>query len=398
MDPLICPICNELILDERLMCDGICGDSFHPACPRRATRSGPNTPFTCQTCTNIKPCHVLKAILLLNSTMKATTDKISDLEHGLSNTRSEMSLILSDRESMVSRLDGLQYGIEALSTVCSRVADITHRNLSSTTRLENTVVELSISPDISSLKDEISQISDRLSRYGRQLHSLTTSKTIDPRSDIPVLPPASPPRPSTSVTPVLTNQHTPSLHPSTPSQPNPPLLNGTFVTPVILQPNSPPPTPPPTISNPRPPSPHSLNPLVQPNQPTPPPLTPLPPISWIPNESLQSTSFYVGKCHPHTSEESIRAFISTELRVSASLVRCRKLISPSRPLTDYTFVSFKVNLPSTLAQVALSHPWPPNTRFTQFHSKPRPPLQHTSPTPTLLPSKNGSLPVDRSAT
>lgn len=251
-------------------------------------------------------------------------------------------------------------------------------------------MELNVSPDISSLKDEISLLSNRLSGHERQLRSLSLTAQADPPSSVSdihnifkdhskssseIIIPSSPAVDMLPTTSLISHE------PHSPSRPNIP-PGGPSSTSLSPQPTT-------LLSHGR---------STPPNQPSPPPHSSHPHINWVPNESLQSTSFYVGKCHTLTSVEMIRAFVSTELQIPISSIRCRKLTSPSRPLSDYSFISFKVDLPSAFAKNALSHSWPPNTQFTLFQNKRRPPRwRETASSSPPLP-KNVNLPPNLSAT
>lgn len=391
MDSPRCPICNDTILGESLTCDGICGNNFHPTCPRRLLRSGHSGPFTCQTCADIKPCHVLKAFLLMNSALDAISDKISDLDHGISNIRSEFRLMFNDRETVLSRLDSSQDNIEKLSLLTSKIADNLHKNLSTTMRLENTIAEMTVSPDISHLKDELSLFSDKLSGFGKQLRSLSPH--------IPVA------QTTTTQRSLLSDSTTSSGMPTKSQSPLSHNLN------EVVNPNSnvssefPPPSfigdssdnAIPTVTPVETPlshggfSPSSLQShptSSQIAQPTSHQHSPNPTINWIPSAPSQSTSLYVGKCHPLTSEVMIKALVSSELLIPNNYIWCRKLVSPSRPLTDYSFVSFKVVLPAVYEQKALSHSWPHNSQVSLFQRKQRTPRLRENSSPIVIPPKN----------
>lgn len=431
-DSLMCPICDALIQGDYLMCDGICGNRFHPACPRRSLRSSSNSPFTCQTCSDIKPCHVLKALLLLNTTLEANTDKLSGLDHSLSSMRTDIELLYSDRDVVLSRLDGIQECFGAVTGTTSKIADNVHKNLSTTKRLESLVDELGVSPDISYLKDELAGISDRLLGLGKQLRSLQIHDSVSPgkmnhpneptpdpatvRSPLSIthsrapttltgLPPSYPSvHPSPPVLPTMAGRPTPSTKSSTQvvgltttgsteSRP----LNSPEPTYIVHPPNSPlPPLCQPCY--PPPPSRSSVDPPVIAGQPFSHPITPYPDINWIPNESLRTIPLHVGKCHILTSEDMIRTFISTELLIPLNSVRCHKLISASRSLADYSFSSFKVNIPASFAQKALSHAWPPNVNVTPFQFKPRPLRKRLNTEPLNQASKNDNPPLVQSVT
>lgn len=431
-DPRLCPTCDEPILGEPLVCDGICGNSYHPTCRPRSLRSGQSSTFTsqsstftCQTCAEIKPCHVLKAFLLINSALDAFSDKLSSLDHNFSSMRSELNSILTDREAVLTRLDNIQSEVEVVSAASSKVADTVHRNFSATARLEDNIMELNISPEVSSLKEDLASLNSSMSDCRVQLRTLAQLASVAHPPPTPQLPPVDknpnltqppmtqvrlpklPPQPLTSAVYTLDNRLADQLQPYNPSsaastdtsipdasseshtncRTNPssgdsPSSNSLF--------NTPPPIPS------QPSSYQTLNQDGPHDHPTLPSLFSVSPINWIPNASLESSSFYVGKCHILTTEEMIRAFIATELKIPISCIKCRKLTSPSRPLTDYSFVSFKVNLPSIHAQKALAHSWPSHTQFVLFQNKHRARRpDNTVSSPPKSPPKNANHPPER---
>lgn len=380
MLPPLCPLCGKNIESEPLMCDGICGEGYHPAClPRRVTRSGQCSPFTCQTCADIKPCHVLKAFGMIGSSIDAIVDRLLSLEHSIQGIRSDLKIISDERES-APLLDDLHEKMAVLTTVTNKVADTTHRNNLATSRLVDTVMELSVSPELATLKEDVSEISNSLSGLGRKLRSLTS---LAPSAPITPSPPARSGNTSPSPSP-STSSHT-IMAPAQPSAPSNPLLPPPTTSSLKGQPHS---SPSPVRSLPTPPP--IPNTHTQPSAPS-------GNVSWIPADSLQTSSFYVGKCHTLTTEEQIRTYMSTELQIPLRAIRCRKLVSPSRPLDEYTFVSFKVSLPSTLTQKVLSHTWPHDTQVTVFRNKRRTPRAGDN-APTPPPPKNASFRPEQGAT
>lgn len=396
MENTECNKCHLTILEDPLLCDGICGNQYHRDCARRMTRQAINNSYTCPTCTDIKPCHVLKAFLVINSKLDAFQDKTSDLEQSLHSIKADFNLLLTDRETILSSIDQLIDTNRSLEVVLSKFADLAKTNNSLTKRLESTLVDIDLSPDLSPIRDEISNASSALQGLQARLRemvnlpailnsappssSLCTSRSPDhPSTCLDKLPEIHS-CPTDSIEPISTSPTTmPPLSTShnaaplprledTPYLPTDSSLHHTSSNVPVSNPNP----------NPLPVSDSSSNPVS---------------ITWIRNEPVESTSLYVGRCEPSTTIDSIKLFISSQLLIPVSKVRCRKLVNPNRPLAEYSFVSFKVDVPITYYQSALSHPWPSPSHVSLFRNRskhgnvnrprtqPLPPKNFRSPNP-----------------
>lgn len=379
-----CFKCHHIITDEPLVCDGICGNKFHQDCARRSTRHASSNSYTCPSCTEIKSCHILKAILLLNSKMDTLYDKTSELEQSIASLRSDYNVLLSDRETILSRIDQLTLTNSALEETLSKFADLANKNNSLTKKLENTLMDINLSPDLSYIKEDISNVSSSLRGLEERFRKMT------------VLP--APTTPTTGPSKTCTAQsRSPTTSRHTPTSPHevnlsPKSCRENF-TPHLNQNLSP------ATLDAHPPR-HSINVEVisgASDLPINYPGTNPVPISWISEESVKSSSLYVGRCEPSTTTEAIKIFLSSQLHLPFHSIKCRKLVNPNRPLTDYSFVSFKVDIPSTHVHSALSHTWPSFTRVSTFKNRMKSDTNKEPRAPSS-PSKNLHRPDFHSAT
>lgn len=403
MDCAKCVKCLSIIDNDPVACDGICGSHFHRDCLRRSTRQGLLLAYTCPACCEIKPCHILKALRLMNAKFDTIIDKTSELEHTIASMRSDLNILFNDRDVIISKIDKSNDVKGSLVDDMARYANLTKNSYSLTKQLVDTVSEFVIAPDFSSLKEDIAGFSgavqDTDKRIGKMTNLLNSLILSIPTYPAPctsrVVPSESSSvcvgRPSPMPTDIISCAG--GGHPSNPHFPfsesptQPPHIDelpshhsggmsnqissnsaDTQVNPVTI---------PPTVNNnPHPPSSQASN------------------ISWIPNIPLSHTSLYVGRCEPSTSPEAIKDFISSQLRINKSSVKCRKLVNPNRPLNDYSFVSFKVDIPSTHSQSALSHEWPGPARVSVFKNKPK----QSGRSPSSLTPKNGHYPQPHAMT
>lgn len=405
MDRAKCDKCLSIIDNDGIACDGICGSHFHRDCIRRSTRQGLINAYTCPSCCDIKPCHILKALRLINAKVDSVIDKTSELEHSVASMRSDLNILFNDRDMISSKIDKLIDVKGSLVDDMARYANLTKNSYSLTKQLVDTISELVIAPDFSSLKEDIAGFSGSVRDTDKRIGKMTDLLNNLLQS-IPTYPASCSSRVSSSES----SSHcagrpfalpTDIISRASGGQPSPP---SSF---------SESPSQPPTIdvssshqiggvSNLTSPNIADIQarPLIYPpltNTDSQPPSSQTSDISWIPNNPLGHASLHVGRCEPSTTPEAIKDFVSSQLRINKSSVKCRKLVNPNRPLNDYSFVSFKVDIPSTLLQSALSHVWPCPARVSLFkyhskHSKQRC-RSPSSPTP-----KNGHNPQPQAKT
>lgn len=382
MEDARCVKCQLFITEDPLICDGICGSQYHRECIRRTTRQGNVNSFTCSPCNDIKPCHILKAFLVMNAKTEAILDKTSDLEKSIATLISNFNILFSDREVILSSIDKLNVSNGSLVEIFSKFADLAKKNNSLTKQLENTLSDINITPDLSSLKEEMADISFSIRGFEERIRamiSLPSCRNV-----------ASPPSIDASGATSFSGGSAPTPHRNSSkchsfSSDSPALANSSRsrseLPSPLLAPSisavgdqvSPPPSRVPSPSG----TPHSPEHL--PGSPSTPinginhtpetPSIPVCDISWVPKKSFESTSLYVGRCATSTSTDSIKNFISSQLCIPISGVRCRRLVNPARPLSDLSFVSFKVDIPSSYAQSALSHHWPSPSRVSLFQNR-----------------------------
>lgn len=366
MEYNICDKCQLAITDNPLCCDGICGSKFHRDCARRFTRQFNGYSYTCASCMEVKPCHILKAFLVLNEKLEAIHDKTSDLEQMIINMKSDFSTLLSDRETILTRVDHLLDNNRSLEEVLSKFADLANKNNLLMKQLDNTLSDIDLSPDLSSIRQDLDMASGSLRVMEERLRALTDH----PGLSIPTTPPPPVPTRACIIQSELPASQ-PTMHPPPEVDLNTPPSHANPASNMRDK----------SVEEPRSPS---LSPSGDPY-----PAIPDPPsITWIPNGYTESTSLYIGRCHPFTSPESISDFVSSRLGIPAKSVRSRKLVNPNRPLSEFSFVSFKVDIPSTMADLALSCQWPSPSRVSLFksrkkHGSDRLPCAHPQPSKNL---------------
>lgn len=356
-----CGKCQGKIAVDPIICDGICGSHFHIDCIRRNTRQAFGCSFTCSSCSEIKPCHILKAFLVMNTKIDSMIDKSSDLEQSIASLKSNINVLFSDREVILSRIDQLNDTNGSLAALFSKFADLANKNNSLTKQLENTLSDINVFPDLSLLKEEITILSDSIRGIEERIRAMiklpalhTSSHPSVPHiafTDLDSPSKCSPTSKTNNPNFGLRHHLTLDDRNSTQRQHDvsPP---GSHSIPIEQQISSPVSTPSADLIN---------NPQIIPGC----------DISWVPTEALETTSLYIGKCVTSTTTESIKNFVSTQLKIPLNSVRCRKLVSPSRPIEDYSFVSFKVDIPSSHGNLALSHNWPGPSRVSLFLNRNR---------------------------
>lgn len=172
MEDARCVKCQLFITEDPLICDGICGSQYHRECIRRTTRQGNVNSFTCSPCNDIKPCHILKAFLVMNAKTEAILDKTSDLEKSIATLISNFNILFSDREVILSSIDKLNVSNGSLVEIFSKFADLAKKNNSLTKQLENTLSDINITPDLSSLKEEMADISFSIRGFEERIRAM----------------------------------------------------------------------------------------------------------------------------------------------------------------------------------------------------------------------------------
>lgn len=304
--------------------------------------------------------------------MDAIIDKTSDLEQSIVSIKSNFNVLFSDREVILSRIDLLNETNGSLAAVFSKFADLANKNNTLTKQLENTLLDFNVSPDLSLLKEEVSVIFNSIRGIEERLQKMISLPALraSPPSSVPCAADTARDEPSPSSNHSLPIPHQRSLTISRSASyaelPHLPTVDGQNTPPHFLDVS-----PPGSQHNPV--AQLGSLPVAQPSVDLNfnPRSIPGCGISWIPKEAVETTSLYIGRCETSTTAETIKNFVSTQLRIPFHSVRCRKLISPSRPLEDYSFVSFKVDIPSVHEISALSHHWPVPSKVSLFQHRNR---------------------------
>lgn len=380
-----CDSCNLPIEGIPLECDGICFRKFHPDCSptsKRILRSNTSSSFTCSVCVDIKPCHALRACHTISSDLNILSDKLSSILQKFSTFENTVEFLTSDYCNLSTKLDSLNFGLRTLSSTSDKLSDITHRNLNLTKNLVDTISDINLSPDLHPIRDELATLHKSCKRICDALHdSLPQSPGSFPASAHATDSMAY----ISSVSSPTVSKHLPLPKPSSVPSPNniptphspvsPMTLSPTLVPSLNLIPSFPPvnndPLPPPKTPN----NSHSQSvPIVPSSTNTPsttvPPITsPHAPVEWVPLDVPAWSALYVGRCKTSTTDDDIIHFISSSLNIRPSLIRCRRLVNPSRPLIELSFISFKISIPSQFLAPALNYSWPLGAVVTQFKPK-----------------------------
>lgn len=186
MDINICDKCRHSIAGDPICCDGICGSKFHRDCIKRPTRQLSGNTYTCASCLEVKPCHILKAFLVLNEKLDAINDKTSVLERSLANMKSDFSTLLSDRDTILTRVDHLLDNNRSLDEVLSKFGDLANKNNILTKQLDNTLSDINLTPDLSSIRHDLDLASGSLRDMVERLRVLAALPGIRSTSTLPI--------------------------------------------------------------------------------------------------------------------------------------------------------------------------------------------------------------------
>lgn len=163
-------------------CDGICGKRFHLSCVKRSLRNNgkENRSYSCADCGDIKACHVLKAITLMNLRMDALDNVVRPIPASISLMHDKLKDfsdrwnilpdVSDDLGTLSAKLDSLSATLTDVVTSTKNAAEYSFKALRKVDSIAEMVADIGSLSDVSLPSTALDNITGTLS----ELRSLIT--------------------------------------------------------------------------------------------------------------------------------------------------------------------------------------------------------------------------------